>query len=37
LTHARKQWSMSVMQNDSLSDASGRVLTLTKLAPINVG
>ena len=37
LTLARKQWSMSVMQNDSLSDASGCVLTLTKLAPINVG
>ena len=37
LTLVHKQWSMSVVQNDSLSDASGRVLTLTKLAPINVG
>ena len=37
LTLARKQWSMSEMRNDSLSDASGCILTLTKLAPINVG
>ena len=37
LTLARKQWSMSELQNDSLSDDSGCVLTLTKLAPINVG